>query len=112
MTNASDEVLAERQRQITNEGYTSAHDDDHEPDELVRAGIAYALTSLAHPDKDGTVSVGMIHRGVRSNWLESANSIWPWDQGPKPQTMRRDLVRAAALLLAALDRIDREKGKK
>jgi len=106
MSKARDEVLADRQRQMDQEGYDRTHDAEHDPEELIRAALVYTLTSLAHPDANGHVSVGMECRGVKLNWMESATALWPWDGGPKPKTQRRDLVRAAALLIAALDRLE------
>lgn len=106
MSKASDEVLAERQRQIDAEGYDASHDDDHSPEDIVRAGLTYALLSLAHPDHRGDVSIGLNSGGVKINWKDHAKLLWPWVDGPKPKNMRRDLVRAAALLIAAVDRMD------
>ena len=38
--------------------------------------------------------------------------VWPWDrQWWKPKSRRRNLVRAAALLIAAIERIDREQAR-
>lgn len=83
-------ALAERQRQIHGEGWSSYHDDDHDPGDLARAGAAYAA-------------------GAGQSWGEPPQ-FWPWD-GPwwKPTDTRRDLVKAAALIIAEGERHDRNR---
>lgn len=84
-------VIAERYRQIEVEGFDLAHDDDaHVTGELARAGAGYASDAL------------MIHRNG------SVPRCWPWGrEWYKPRDFRRDLVRAAALILAEGERFDR-----
>ncbi|MDP0929033.1 hypothetical protein Q0601_17750 [Paracoccus onubensis] len=93
---AVEDVLAERRRQIEAEGWTPEHDDGHENGDLSRAAACYALTAARYPHDD----VAFLR-------------FWPW-QGEwwKPTTPRRDLVKAGALILAELERMDRaaEKG--
>jgi len=101
MSKASDDVLAERQRQIGAEGFDAAHDDGHDDDRaLARASFCY----LGHY--------------VRRQWVfghdpenykaEEPPDEWPWDfEWWKPKDPRRDLVRAAALLLAQIEQMDR-----
>lgn len=105
-TKAACEVLAERQRQIDVEGYDAKHDSDHTPEQFVWAAIAYAMLSMQHPDKNGDRSLGLNSGGEDIRWTEHARLLWPWPGGPKPKGQRRDLIRAAALILAALDRMD------
>lgn len=85
-SHAITDVIAERQRQITEEGRTAAHDDDYDCDELARAAGCYAMFNHhITPPPD-----------------------WPWPaEWWKPASPRRDLVRAAALILAEIERIDR-----
>lgn len=81
-------VIAERRRQIDQEGWTIEHDDTHPLGELAHAGAAYAIGSNHGP-------------------LDPP-SIWPWSiEWWKPQNYRRDLVRAGALILAEIERFDR-----
>jgi len=89
-TAAARDVLAERQRQIDTEGYTPEHDDkEHNSDELARAAAVYANPEIW--DILGHGPVG-----------------WPWaPQWFKPKDARRNYVRAAALLLAAIEIEDR-----
>lgn len=80
------DVIAERQRQISAEGWTPEHDDVHASHELRRAAACYML-------------------GNGGNW--------PWDwRWWKPTTDRRNLVKAAALLIAEIERLDREGNRK
>lgn len=91
-TQAASDVLAERARQIAAEGWTPEHDDEHDGGELARAGAAYALMA----DRE-------IHlkRKMTPGW-------WPWAVAWwKPKDRRSDLVRAGALILAEIERLDR-----
>ncbi len=93
--NAARDVLAERQRQIDIEGWTRAHDDAHPAGDFERAAATYALYSY-----------GVAGSKHMPEW---GKPLWPWDwKWLKPKGMRRDLVRAAALLLAAIEKYDRE----
>ena len=95
MSRAARDVLAERQRQMApppgGEGHSAGDDDRHVNRELARAAIAYAVASL-----DTSPAWGPLF------W-------WPpWPRAQlKPKDTRRDLVRAAALLIAEIERLDR-----
>jgi hypothetical protein len=90
LTKAAQDVLAERQRQISAEGYESSHDDDH-----IDGSLAEAAAFYAH------------NRDPR----ESAPRFWPWDAASwKPKTRRENLIRAGALILAEIERLDRASG--
>ncbi len=104
MTQAIQDVLAERQRQQTVEGWTTAHDDEHTPGDLALAAATYAICATA-----GALPAPTAPGSSRKDaLLSSANFLWPWDSGYlKPKGQRQDLVRAAALLLAEIERLDR-----
>ncbi|MFP4895622.1 hypothetical protein [Paraburkholderia sp. EG304] len=91
LNDAARDVLAERQRQVTAECWTPAHDDEHDSGEMADAAAAYALHA--------------------SGWTETMpREVWPADWSQKwwkPTTSRRDLVKAGALILAEIERIDR-----
>jgi len=94
MTLAATDVLAERRRQIEAEGWTPEHDDEHSGGQMARAGACYALSGSC-PPSDETAAL-------------LVDLAWPW--APKwwrPTTQRRDLVKAAALILAEIERLDR-----
>ena len=83
-------VLVERQRQISVEGYDHSHDDQHAVAHLAAAAGCYALFADSYPNTG------------------EPPPQWPWEAAAwKPKDFRRDLVRAAALALAAIDNYDR-----
>lgn len=82
------EIVAERQRQINEEGWTPEHDDQHDGGEMLRAAVAY----LWHDTED----------------FRDMSGFWPWDAiWWKPKDRRRNLIRAGALCLAEKERIER-----
>lgn len=84
------DVVRERRRQIGEEGWTPAHDDEHANGDMALAAACYAASAGGVP------------------WSDDVPSFWPWaDQWWKPTTSRRDLVKAGALILAEIERIDR-----
>jgi hypothetical protein len=96
ITNAIDDVISERIRQEDEEGWTHEHDDQHDSGELASAAAAYCLYPIKDPGRLSYEDIGSIP------------AEWPWDQGWwKPKDRRRDLVRAAALIIAEIERLDR-----
>jgi hypothetical protein len=105
MTRAAQDVLAERQRQREVEGWTEAHDDEHDDEELARAAACYATPEWR---RDYQRYFDRSENGGRdATWR--APKGWPFDDGfkPTPHDRRRELVKAAALLLAEIERRDR-----
>lgn len=99
MSKATEDVLAERQRQKTGEGWTEEHDDEHRTGEIAAAAACYALWAVAQSAENAYWQVAI---------EEAAKMLWPWDrEWWKPKTKRHDLVRAAALLIAEIERLDR-----
>ncbi|HEY1723984.1 MAG TPA: hypothetical protein VGF89_01070 [Steroidobacteraceae bacterium] len=92
-----DQVLLERVRQVCAEGFDGKHDARWTSDELIGAAIALLLSAMSGGhDVDDATAEGLI---------EMARDFWPSGAGElKRKTPDRDLVRAAALLLAELDR--------
>ncbi|TIM24745.1 MAG: hypothetical protein E5Y74_00680 [Mesorhizobium sp.] len=87
------DIAIERQRQIDAEGWTPAHDDMHSGGEMVHAAACYAMEAAAH-------------EGERDP--RNPPETWPWSaQWWKPKNRRHDLVRAAALIAAEIERLDR-----
>ncbi|WP_241652168.1 hypothetical protein [Pseudomonas aeruginosa] len=90
------DVQAERRRQITAEGWTPQHDDEHPDGQMSQAAGCYAL----HAGGIGTDWPGGIRNG--------SALFWPWDEEWwKPKSARENLVRAGALVLAEIERLDR-----
>ena len=82
-------IMKERQRQIEIEGFNAVHDRHHTPQVLCRAAATYAL----YNDADPFVA-------------SAARCLWPWSQDwHKPKDHLRNLVRAGALIAAAIDRL-------
>jgi hypothetical protein len=98
LSDAARDVLAERQRQVGGEGWTPEHDDEHDRYELARAAAAYSLIAASD-------------NGVLG--FESARRAWPWESaGFKPKDRRSNLVRAGALAIAEIERLDRAEYKR
>ncbi|WP_337229471.1 hypothetical protein [Pseudomonas aeruginosa] len=88
------DVQVERRRQVEAEGWTPEHDDEHSHGQMARAAACYALAGSSAPN-DGTAAL-------------LVSLAWPWDeQWWKPSTARRDMVKACALALAEIERLDR-----
>lgn len=103
MSKAVEDVLNERMRQQGAEAYTADHDDEHDGGELATAGACYALNAacVLHPHNGTPLELGP------DNSFGNGLS-WPWEADAwKPKDARRDLVRAAALLIAEIERYDR-----
>jgi hypothetical protein len=82
------DIANERQRQQMVEGWTPEHDDAHDSGEMARAAVCYA--------------------DPLNESRENPPPKWPWDaRWWKPKDRRRDLVRAAALIVAEIERLDR-----
>lgn len=102
--NAIEDVLAERQRQIEVEGFSEAFDDKNDDGELAAAAFAYIDNYLSR-----AWMILNLRHGLERYQRAPPPKRWPrtflffW----KPKTPRYDLVRAAALLIAEIDRIDR-----
>jgi hypothetical protein len=86
-------VIAERYRQVEQEGWSPEHDDAHPPGELAQAGAAYVIECA-----DRLKGLGSTGPSI----------IWPWDHTWwKPAGFRRDLVKAGALIVAEGEKFDR-----
>ncbi len=89
------DIAIERLRQQESEGFTTILDDQNVDGELARASACYAIPAgfrRFHPLID--VPLG-----------------WPW-RGywkPTPDDRRRELVKAGALIVAEIERLDRAK---
>ena len=78
---ALEDIAAERRRQIEGEGYDPSHDDGYTMSELLRAAVSY---------------------------IKGFPEAWPWhSKFWKPRDERRNLVKAGALIVAEIERLDR-----
>lgn len=86
------DILTERERQLEQEGWDDAHDSQHDNEELARAAACYAWPG-------SRVATG-------SDAARAA--AWPWDEcwdKRNKHSRRRQLVIAAALIMAELERV-------
>jgi hypothetical protein len=84
-----DLIKAERERQITKEGYTAGHDASFAAGDLALAAACYAMPSRLRPADDPP-------------------NGWPFDNDewkPTPNDRIRELVKAGALIAAEIDRV-------
>ena len=81
------QIEQERQRQIS-KGYDADHDDAHVCGEIAKAAACYAIAGLGDQ--------------VKRKWL------WPWEEAAfKDEGRLKNLVKAAALLVAEIERCER-----
>ena len=105
MTKAARDVLAERKRQIRQEGWTTDHDDTHDDGHMAKAAACYAYVSTLPKSVRESLEADPDFHGKN---LVITKRIWPWDwKWWKPKTRRQDLVRAGALIVAEIERLDR-----
>jgi len=102
-------IQEERERQRSQENWTPSHDDAHQEGQLAKAAACYAFIAGASPAKRENE---VYHRN--SPEIVSSLSIvyrtWPWKwKWWKPKTRERDLIRAGALIIAELERLERLK---
>lgn len=104
MTTGAKLIALERERQFLREGYSAFHDMQHDKGELVKAAICYARFG-----------------GLRTaSWFPDPLISWPWNReywkpgGVGYEARLRCLVKAGALIAAAIDRLidARERAKR
>ncbi|EOV0239246.1 hypothetical protein ACOIPA_004356 [Salmonella enterica] len=100
LTAAARDVLAERNRQQSVEGWTPEHDDAYNGGELARAAACYA--------RHVSVRGGIYAENPAAYQDEGVPYDWPWaEEWWKPTSPYRDLEKAGALILAEMERINR-----
>lgn len=97
------ELMHERAKQIS-KGYDAAHDDDDAKGNHARAAAYYAIAGYAQR-----------HLALRDAsdvefYADAVSSGYPWSKDTKAieSRPRANLIKAAALLIAEIERIDRE----
>lgn len=107
----AERIMAERNRQILDEGYDYRHDDsEHWDRSLVRAAICYAV--LESGKTDAPLS-GIQNLAIAVNSVDPIRDLWPWgEEWWKPSDPIRNLEKAGALIAAELDRLLRAKAQK
>ncbi|SDF68990.1 hypothetical protein SAMN05216571_101226 [Onishia taeanensis] len=92
------DVYKERMRQLSTEGFSRERDDGYRDGDIAIAACCYAemaaCQSLDRKFAEASYGPGHEH--------------WPWDKNWwKPSDPRRNLVKAGALILAEIERLDR-----
>lgn len=89
---AIEDIAAERTRQIEVEGWSSQNDDLYVDGEMACAAFCYGIHGTAWERK----------------LIAPIIALWPWSASWwKPTNRRRDLVKAGALIVAEIERLDR-----
>ena len=100
-------ISEERQRQINVEGYTEQHDSNHKTSEFVYAAIAY-IESAKVGINCTEIGNGNTNENEIMRRKTEMGSYYPFGWNFKPSTDIRDLVKAGALIAAAIDRLRME----
>lgn len=114
MTYGSNLIAAERQRQIEQEGYGTEHDWGAARN-LTRAAVCYAL-----PEDDRGIDLSFSSNQMGPNGAVGTVTIgiglwglfWPWKEQlwkPTYNDRERELVKAGALIAAAIDSLHSER---
>lgn len=94
-----EEIAAERKRQVEAEGFDATHDDQHSNGEISDAALCYGNEVRWRR---------MFGKTVEKSLIQGPPAAWPWArEWWKPKNDRRDLIRAAALIVAEIERLDR-----
>lgn len=98
--NGAELITEERKRQVEAEGWTPEHDNDHDLGELIGAAICYMVLSRRQ-----------VVMTLREDEMKVVPHDWPWDKKwwkPSLDDPKRNLVKAASLIAAEIDRIVRK----
>jgi hypothetical protein len=103
------EIAAERRRQVEVEGWSPEHDDKHRDGSLAQAAGCYVFHAAAYQRVRYNIDLAAYRASPpRDRFLSGFNLSWPWDRAWwKPKDPRRDLIRAGALIVAEVERLDR-----
>ncbi len=102
MKNAIELITAERERQVCAEGFTLAQDNNYRSGELCDAAICYAVAAAKQARGESWNYLALMHR--------AGEVPWPWeDRWWKPsEDQIRNLVKAGALIVAEIERLQRQ----
>lgn len=97
LTGAAGDVLSERNRQVVAEDYATEHDDSHPCGEIAAFAAVYAMPPAAREWPATETGFGETF----------GEALCPVGWAPKFGDRRRELVKAGALILAEIERLDR-----
>lgn len=117
-------IAEERKRQMEVEGYSIEHDLLHKEGEFLDAAACYMLPNARRPTEDVTEVEFVPPYAVIYDQTDERGRIhkirvmppnnWPWHANswkPTPFDRVRELVKAGALIAAAIDRIINKQNK-
>lgn len=107
MSRAIDDVIAEHQKLIASKDFKNDVSDKHyDGGQLSYAAAAYADDAgwQLHEKRFGRAPEHA--DGVR-DFGQHPPVVWPWDDGWKPYAPRVELIKAAAFIIAEIERLDR-----
>lgn len=98
-------IADERKRQTEIEEWTHEHDDEHDDGSLAIAAACYAIPHLINPLN--------LFENCRTGVFLSIKrfALWPWDMKwwkPSPENRVKELVKAGALIVAEIERLQRK----
>lgn len=99
---ALDDIAAERHRQIHGEGYDDYHDDLRRMGELAIAAALYALPEQTRVDDGKPVIAPDLITSLHASLKQTCGFRFTPDND-----RRRRLVKAGALIIAEIERLDR-----
>ena len=103
-------IAEERKRQIEVEGYTPQHDSKHTVSEIISAAQTYLHSADLHILSGAYEPTDSWHKTIEPFYWNEVKRYWLWDEKSfKPTTALRDLVKAGALIAAAIDRLNPKK---
>jgi hypothetical protein len=102
LTEALLDIAQERKRQVVEEGFTTDHDDFLIGGVLARMGASYARHVANYRGAEYPAPL----QHYRDPQFRDEDWPGPWEMW-KPSDPRTDLVKAAALILAEIERMDR-----
>lgn len=105
------QIKMERGRQIT-KGYDAVHDNNDDPGSHARAAAFYAIAAYFQRDwyEGGNIALTEDELDDIGYQAETDSPGYPWENESKrvEPTARENLIKAAALIVAEVERIDRE----
>lgn len=104
------EIAVERERQVKGEGYSPERDDKYVYGDLAKAGATFAFVAT-HRYRNEIVDLQKVPFDScvwKCGFGEFVRNLWPWNQhNLKFKSPKEDLIKAAALIVAEIERLER-----